>query len=415
MTEKYYAFSRFFYTVLNREYKARMEHKSYTVKINTFEKLQRLALDVVNDSENAEAVTNLQREAVAFVLHITPAIFGNFLCRVNGRYLVMAQFYPQCVAEFCYDREWLPVSEWASEFFPKAEETSETEETTEETTEASETTTASETTEETAGASTTSDPVDWPTFSPLERFFDMYSGHLRAELLARSVGTHALMDSETFRELRAYAQAVRGDEEVYFDLSIMQQTLTSAVASMASLRLFNRLHTKASSDALSRFTSELRNDTEDAPEPKTTASEPEAKREGVEVEDVAVVPSWLPPSREEAERASVRLLDALRDREGARLLIIRPDDEPLSVECERLLNLWAFDSRVALIAKENEVDPFDVVRLLASAPLRYEDDPKPEERTEDLDRWEDDGGVPQWAKNGDGPLTWTDILTAPLY
>lgn len=412
MTEKFYAFSRFFFTILNREYKARMEHKSYSVKINTFEKLQRLALDVVNDKENPEAVTEYQKESVAFVLHITPAIFGNFLSRVNGRYLVMNQFYPQCVGEFCYHREWLPVSDWASEFFPKPEETAETEETTEETTE---TTPASETTEETAGASMTSDPVDWPTFSPFERFSELYSGHLRAELMARSVGTHALMDSEGFQELRAYAQAVRGDEEVYFGLSIMQQTLTSAVASMASLRLFNRLHTKASSDALSRFTSELGNDTEDAPEPKTTASEPEAKREGAEVEDVAVVPSWLPPSREEAERASMRLLDALRDREGARLLIIRPDDEPLSIGCDRLLNLWAFDSRVHLIAKENEVDPFDVVRLLASAPLRYEDDPKPEEKPEDLDRWEDDGGVPQWAKESPGPLTWTDILTAPLY
>lgn len=406
MTEKFYAFSRFFFTVLNREYKARMEHRSYNVKNNTFGKLQRLALDVVNDKENTEAVTEYQKEAVAFVLHIDPAVFGNFLCHVNGRYLVMNQFYPQCIAEFCYHREWLPVSEWASEFFPKVEETSETEETTE----------ASETTEETAGASTTSDPVEWPTFSPVERFFDMYSGHLRAELMARTVGTHALLDSETFRELRAYAQAVRGDEETYFDLTIIQQTLTSAVASMASLRLFNRLHTKASSEALSRFTSELvGNDGDDAPEPKTTASEPEAKREGAEAEDVAVVPSWLPPSREEAERASVRLLDALRDREGARLLIIRPDDEPLSVECDRLLDLWAFDSRVHLIAKENEVDPFDVVRLLASAPLRYEDDPKPEERPEDLDRWEDDGGVPQWAKESPGPLTWTDILTAPLY
>lgn len=322
MTEKFYAFSRFFYSILNREYKARENWTAtgrgrYAVKINTYEKLQRLALDVVNDSENVEAVTALQREAVAFVLRVDRLVFNDFLARVNGRYLVMTQFYPQCVAEFCYNREWLPVAEWASEIFPKAEEASETEETTEasETVEeTSETTTeASETIEETAGASTTSDPVEWPTFSPVERFFDVYSGHLRAELVARSVGTHALMDSEGFRELRAYAQAVRGDEETYFGLTIMQQTLTSAVASMASLRLFNRLHTKASSDALSRFTSELvlGNGTEVAPEPKTTASEPEAKREGAEVED--------------------------------------------------------------------------------------------------------DGGVPQWAKESPGPLTWTDILTAPLY
>lgn len=481
MTAKYDSFQRFFFSLICRESEARETRdtvgniRHYSVRVNSFEKLQRLALDVVNDTEHVEEVTELQRAAVAFVVKANRGIFVQFLNALNGRFMVANRFYPQCIEEYTYKRrDWLTVSEWVAELFTVAEET----ETAESSESVEETTETTETVEETAGSSHSSEtPADWFTFSPLSRFLTLYRSHLREELTARRAGLHATIDAETFRELHAFALCVSQDRKTFHALTVKQQYYIAFITSIGTPKGFNLLHSKASIDALNRFNEEIfpideetDEETTETPADAVETSESvttETETETTETETRPAPALYMRPSGlsifvnfdeepgepaeeptepaggvtpEDMERAYTRLLDALRARDGSHLLIIRPDDEPLSVNIDALLSLDSFPSRVAHIAEENGIDPGEVVRLLASAPLSYDDgdedgddgDGDEDEDDRDGDGDEDDGAP--WGDDRDGddgsgddeddeddeepgggfyPLTWTEILTDP--
>lgn len=277
MTEKYNAFQRFFYSLINREAEARKVWTEtgkghYTVKKNTFDKLQRLALEVVYDTENVGNVSELQREAVAFCLRVNRFLFEEFLHIMHGRYLVANMFYPQCVGEYCYKREALGLTEWTAEFFPTGEEkgtetagteTTGTDGTGTAGTETGQTTgTGTDGTEgekegsETAeGQTTGTDSADSEGFqySPLSRFFDLYARHICAELTARRAGIHATIGTEGFNEIRAYASVVANSQKITFTLTPRQQSLIEAVAGMYSARVFNTIHRMARTEDLQDF------------------------------------------------------------------------------------------------------------------------------------------------------------------
>lgn len=66
-------------------------------------------------------LTEPQKTAVSFVLHIDSRRFNHFLQSLNGRYYVAGRFYPLSVEEYCYKRrDSCPLLEWTSETFPEA-------------------------------------------------------------------------------------------------------------------------------------------------------------------------------------------------------------------------------------------------------------------------------------------------------
>lgn len=238
MTDKYNAFQAFFFALIRRETEARKletisENCHYDVKVNTFEKLQRLASEVVEDVDNVGEVSELQREAVAFVLRVNRSIFKEFLNKMHGRYLVASQFYPQCVGEYCYGKERLGLTEWTAEYFP-----------TEEKDDAGE-----------VDASIVS--PDAPDFVPVSRFFDLYTRHICAELTARRAGIHATIGVAGFQEIRAFALYVTWKVDIFHALTVKQQIYIGMIASIKTARAFNAFHRKASEDALNRYIEEV--------------------------------------------------------------------------------------------------------------------------------------------------------------
>lgn len=120
MTSAYKTFKSFLWNLVSLEATERntLNREGYRNHFNidddTLATLQSLAADVVN-SEDVDDVNDLQREVVAFVLHVNVCEFNHFLQNLNARYYVHEIFYPQCVGEYCYKK--FPVAEWVAETF----------------------------------------------------------------------------------------------------------------------------------------------------------------------------------------------------------------------------------------------------------------------------------------------------------
>lgn len=448
MTAKYEAFARFFFELIRREAAAREtrdimgNRRSYNVKTNTFEKLHRLASEVIADTENAADVSEIQREAVAFVFNLNPVTFGNFLSNLNGRYMVATRFYPQCIEEYTYKRrDWLPVAQWAAEAFGSEETTEETTETAEpaeaigETTE--ETTETKDAPAETVDETTETEPEPTPsTLSIFVRFASDYSAAVNWELNARRAGTHSTIDAAAFGELHRLARSIVQDRETFHGLTVRQQTITAAVDSIASADAFNALHTKAAADALERFAADIaptaaQLDEWTAPEDSTKIEERRADLpEPAPLSDAIPEPiaegsdRWAKYDDIELNGATVdyvarRLFDVLPPRPSVGVLTIpRRGDEPLEVPAEPLRRL-DYRDRLQRIAEAANVSPEVAVKMIYMAPwIGYEEEPEPETVDEvkpaEVDEGKDEGApelVGVEAAPTSGGLTWNDILS----
>lgn len=238
MTDKYNAFQAFFFAIIRRETEAReletiSDNCHYDVKVNTFEKLQRLASEVVEDVDNVGEVSELQREAVVFVLRVNRSIFKEFLNKMHGRYLVARMFYPQCVGEYCYGKERLGLTEWTAEYFPTEEK------------------------KDVGKVDASIVAPDASDFAPVSRFFDLYTRHVCAELTARRAGIHATIGEAGFKEIQAFALYVVWKVNIFHALTVKQQVYIGSIASIKTARAFNALHRKASEDALNRYIEEV--------------------------------------------------------------------------------------------------------------------------------------------------------------
>lgn len=63
-------------------------------------------------------LTEPQKTAVSFVLHVDARRFNHFLQNLHGRYYIAEGFYPLSVEEYCYPRrESCPLLRWTAEAF----------------------------------------------------------------------------------------------------------------------------------------------------------------------------------------------------------------------------------------------------------------------------------------------------------